>query len=60
MGSKEIKKIFSYLEENHNNLSQSQYEFIKSLKKYFRWKGTLSSKQIECLMSMRDNMHVPV
>ncbi|HLN21840.1 MAG TPA: hypothetical protein VK213_12175 [Bacteroidales bacterium] len=60
MGSKEIKKVFSFFEENHDHLTPSQNEFIKSMKKYFKWKRTLSGKQIDCLISMKENMQVPV
>ena len=57
---KEIRGIFNYLENNQKHLTSSQNEFIKSLKKYFRWKGNLTTRQTECLISIKDNMSVQV
>jgi hypothetical protein len=59
MGNKEIKKVFSYLEQNQEHLTSSQSEFIKSLKKYFKWKKSLSMRQIECLVSLKENISIP-
>jgi hypothetical protein len=59
MGNKEIKKLFSHLEQNKEYLTSSQSEFIKSLKKYFKWKKSLSMKQIECLVSLKENVLIP-
>jgi hypothetical protein len=59
MGNKEIRKVFSYLEENQAQLTSSQSEFVKSLKKYFKWKKGLSVRQIECLVSLKENILVP-
>lgn len=57
MGTKEIKQVFTYLESNQGVLTPYQADFIKSLKKYFTWKKNLSSKQIECLLSLKDNIN---
>jgi hypothetical protein len=54
MEPREIKEVISYLESMHRNLTPYQTEFIKSLKKYYSWKGTLSQRQIECLLSLKD------
>lgn len=59
MGTKEIKKVFHFLEENQKHFTDSQFEFIKSLRKYFRWKKSLSEKQIACLVSMKENILTP-
>jgi hypothetical protein len=59
MGNKEIKKVFNYLEENRGLLTSSQFEFIKSLKKYFKWKKGLTTRQIECLVSLKENILIP-
>jgi len=60
MDTKEIRQTFNYLENNSKHLTSSQNEFIKSLKKYFKWKGNLTPKQEDCLISIRENMQVPV
>lgn len=60
MGTKEMRQIFNYLEDNQKHLTSSQYEFVKSLRKYFKWKGNLTPRQIECLISIKENMQVPV
>jgi uncharacterized protein YvpB len=49
MGNKEIKAAFGYLETEQKHLTPYQVSFIKSLKKYYNWKRTLSGRQIECL-----------
>lgn len=54
MGTKEIREVFGFLDENQKSLTQYQIEFIRSLKKYYRWKGNLSERQIECLVSLKD------
>jgi hypothetical protein len=59
MGNKEIRKVFNYLEENQKHLTTSQSEFIKSLKKYFKWKKGLTTRQIECLVSLKENILIP-
>jgi hypothetical protein len=54
MGTKEIREVFGFLDENQKSLTQYQIEFIRSLKKYYKWKGHLSERQIECLVSLKD------
>lgn len=59
MGNKEIREVFEFLEENQKSLTQYQLEFIKSLKKYYKWKGNLTERQIECLVSLKDYIMAP-
>jgi hypothetical protein len=54
MEPREIKEVFNYLEMKHKNLTPYQTDFIKSLKQYFSWKGNLSARQIDCLLSLKD------
>lgn len=58
MENRDIKKLFTYLEANRKYLTPYQAEFMKSLKKYFTWKGTLTARQEECLINIKENMHV--
>ncbi|HEX2921316.1 MAG TPA: hypothetical protein VHO50_09145 [Bacteroidales bacterium] len=60
MGTKEIKQVFRFFEANHDQLTYSQNNFIRSMKKYYKWKRTLTPRQIECLVSMRENVHITV
>jgi hypothetical protein len=60
MESREIRQIFNYLDNNSKHLTSSQAEFVKSLRKYFRWKGNLTQKQADCLISIKENLQVPV
>lgn len=59
MGNKEIREVFEFLEENRKSLTQYQLEFIKSLKKYYKWKGHLTERQIECLVGLREYIMAP-
>ena len=54
MEPREIRKLFNYLDMRHKSLTPYQTDFIKSLKKYYQWKGNLSSRQIDCLLSLKD------
>ena len=55
-----IKDTFNYMEMNRSSLTQSQYEFVKSLKKYFKSKKNLTARQIDILQSIRRFMIVEV
>lgn len=54
MEPREIKEMFNYLEMKHKCLTSYQVDFIKSMKKYYHWKGNLSSRQIDCLLSLKE------
>jgi hypothetical protein len=54
MSTKEIREVFEFLEGNRKSLTPYQMEFIQSLKKYYKWKGRLSDRQIDCLVSLKD------
>jgi hypothetical protein len=56
----QIKDIFNYLEMNKSSLTLSQYEFVKSLKKYYRAKKNLTPRQIDTLQNIRKYMKVEV
>jgi hypothetical protein len=58
MDNKEIKRLFTYMEANRKYMTQYQSDFMKSLKKYYTWKGTLTPKQVECLLNIKENMQV--
>ncbi|HEX2967524.1 MAG TPA: hypothetical protein VHO46_00350 [Bacteroidales bacterium] len=58
MEPREIKEVFNFLEIRHKSLTPYQVEFIKSLKKYYTWKGSLSARQVECLLSLKDYLVV--
>ena len=53
-----IKDIFSHLERQEKYLTPYQFDFIKSLKKHYKTKGTLSPRQIEILESIKKYMSV--
>lgn len=57
MENRDIKKLFTFLEANRKHLTPYQADFMKSLKKYYTWKGTLTPRQAECLVNIRENMH---
>jgi hypothetical protein len=50
----DLKEVFNYLEMKQKSLTPYQSDFIKSLKKYYNWKGNLSSRQLDCLLSLKD------
>lgn len=50
----ELKNVFNYLEMKHKSLTPYQADFVKSLKKYYTWKGYLSTRQTDCLLSLKD------
>jgi len=54
MSTREIREVFEFLNENQKDLTPYQIDFIRSLKKYYRWKGSLTSRQVECLVSLKD------
>lgn len=54
MEPREIKEVFNYLDMKHKELTPYQVDFIKSMKKYYKWKGSLSSRQLECLLSLKE------
>lgn len=54
MEPREIREVFNYLEMKQKDLTPYQVDFIKSMKKYYRWKGSLSSRQMECLLSLKE------
>jgi hypothetical protein len=56
MSKEEIKKLFAYMDENERFLSLYQIGFIKSLKRHFKRWGSLSEKQLDCLVSLKVNM----
>jgi hypothetical protein len=60
MGKKEIREVFDFLDENRKSLTPYQVEFIQSLKKYYKWKGHLSERQIECLVSLKEYLMATV
>jgi hypothetical protein len=53
-----IKEIFRYLEAQKRYLTPYQLDFVNSLKKYFKARGTLSVRQIESLESIRKYMRL--
>jgi hypothetical protein len=53
-----IKEIFSYLESQQRYLTPYQLDFVKSIKKYYKAKGTLSARQFESLESIRKYLRV--
>ncbi|HLP73122.1 MAG TPA: hypothetical protein VK155_09485 [Bacteroidales bacterium] len=54
MEPREIKEAFSFLESKHRSLTPYQTSFLRSLKKYYSWKGNLSQRQVDCLLSLKD------
>ena len=60
MGAKEIREIFRNLDTERKRLTPYQIEFIKSLKKYFNWKGMLSQRQVECLENIKRSIFAEV
>lgn len=56
----QIKDIFNYLEMNKSSLTASQFDFVKSLKKYYRAKKNLTPRQIDSLQNIRKYMKVEV
>ena len=56
----QIKDIFNYLEMNRSSLTPSQYDFVKSLKKYYKAKKDLTPRQIDSLQNIRKHMKVEV
>jgi hypothetical protein len=56
----QIKDIFNYLEMNRSSLTSSQYEFVKSLKKYYKAKKNLTPRQIDSLQNIKKYMKVEV
>jgi hypothetical protein len=56
----QIKDIFNYLEMNRSLLTSSQYEFVKSLKKYYKAKKNLTPRQIDSLQNIKKYMKVEV
>lgn len=54
MSAKEIRDVFEFLDGKQKSLTPYQQEFIRSLKKYYKWKGRLSERQVDCLVSLKD------
>lgn len=54
MEPRDLKEVFNYLEMKQKSLTPYLSDFIKSLKEYYIWKGNLSSRQIDCLLSLKD------
>lgn len=56
MGTSEIMKVIEFLEDNRNHLNPVQIEFIRSLRKYFDWKGNLSREHLQYVMKIKKKM----
>lgn len=56
MERSEIKAIFRHLENNKNQLSQYQADFVRSLKRYYNHYNKLSQRQAECLVNISNNL----
>lgn len=56
MEKSEIKALFRQLENNKNQLSQYQADFVRSLKRYYNHYNKLSQRQEECLINISKNL----
>ncbi|GEM_PF-3471608 len=50
-----IKETFDFLQVHQHDLSDSQIEFVKSLKKQFKTRG-LTGKQTQCLFDIKKSL----
>ncbi len=54
----DIKKLLKTLEANEDNLSQNAIYFVRSVKKYYIHKKSISDKQLKCLKEIKNSINV--
>jgi hypothetical protein len=60
MEKSEIKAILRHLENNQENMSANQVDFINGLKKYYTRNNKLSPRQVDALVSIHENVTLKV
>lgn len=56
MSANELLEIIDIMEKNQRNLTPVQNEFVRSIRKYLDWKGTLSPEHINYLLALKRKM----
>lgn len=52
----EIRNLFSYLEDNSNNLSTLQNEYVTNVRRHYKWTGAITPGQIDNLLTIKEKI----
>lgn len=56
MSTSEIIKVIEFLEDNRKQLDPVQIEYIRSIRKYYAWKGKLSEEDVQIMLKLKKKM----
>ncbi|HLP71335.1 MAG TPA: hypothetical protein VK155_00435 [Bacteroidales bacterium] len=56
MSAGEIMKVIEFLEDNRSYLNPVQVEYLRSLRKYLTWKGSLSKEHVRIMLKLKKRM----
>lgn len=59
MSHTEIKALFRFLENNTENLSRIQNEFVTEVRNKYKWTGIITARQIESLLDIKSTVPEP-
>lgn len=54
----DTKQTFDYLRQHESCLSENQVNFLKSLRKYYKWHGQLSARQEKILFDLKKFLNI--